>query len=117
MNCLQKINKLLENETRTIIFGVPREATENTVISLSIGDSDVCARSLGDKRRTDYVTVEINVYAADYNVGLGVLLSVRDEIENAVKSTVNIFFTNFVQSDYDERLNKHVLKSRYKIIE
>ncbi len=117
MNYLQKIEKLLESKNLTIVYGLPREINGDKAVSLSIGDSDESRHSLGDKRNTDYVTVNLNVYAADYNDGLDTLLEIREEIESAIKSTVNIFFLKFSESGYDERLEKHILKSQYKIIE
>lgn len=117
MNCLQKIDQLLEGKNLTIVYGTPRENIADTFIALGMGDGDIATRSLGDNRRADYITVNINVYASDYNVGLDTLLDVRNEIENAVKSTVNIIFVRYIESGYNEQLQKHILKSQYKIIE
>lgn len=117
MNYLQKIEKLLDGKDLTVLFGLPLEIDDALAVSLSIGDSDDAVRALGDGRGRDYVTVDLNVYASDYNAGLDTLLAVKREIENAYKSTLNIFFLKFSESGYDERLKKHVLKSKYKIIE
>lgn len=117
MNYLQKISNLLVNQDRNITFGLPVNNIADTFISLGIGESEDSSRVLGDKRRCDYITVNIDVYSFDYNEGFDTLLAVRAEIENAVKSTISIFFTGFAESGYDERLQKHVLKSKYKIIE
>ena len=66
MNYLQKIEKLLESKNLTMCR-LPRDINGDKAVSLSIGDSDESRHSLGDKRNTDYVTVNLNVYAADYN--------------------------------------------------
>ena len=113
MNNLQKIGGLLAKEGRTIVYGIPQTAETDNVISLSLGDGDDAVRSLRDKRGTMYTTV----YASDYSAGYDLLLEVQSEIESAVKSTVAIVFRRIIASEYDERLQKHILKSQYKIIE
>ena len=117
MNYLQKIEKLLESKALAIVYGIPLEIDGNLTVSLSLGESDEATRTLGDGRRADYAIVNICVYASDYNEGLNTLLDIREEIETAVKSTMNIYFSKFSESGYDERLSKHVLISQYKIIE
>ena len=86
-------------------------------VSLSVGESDDSVRSLYDKRGVEYTVLEADVYATDYISGYDLLLTVKSEIENAVKSTVRIIFKRFPASEYDERLQRHVLRSQYKIIE
>ncbi len=117
MNYLQKIEKLLEGKNLTVIYGKPVEIAEDTAVSLTLGDSDEAKRSLSDARRADYIAVNVNVYASDYNSGLDTLLEIKREIQSAVKSTMHIFFLKFFESDYDAQLKRHILKSQYKIIE
>lgn len=117
MNNLQKIGGLLAKEGRTIVYGIPQTVTADNIVSLSVGESDDSVRSLYDKRGVGYTVLEADVYATDYISGYDLLLTVKNEIENAVKSTVRIIFKRFPASEYDERLQRHVLRSQYKIIE
>ena len=117
MNSLEKINALITNGSRTIVYGKPVSVSVNTVISLSIGESDNATYSMGDLLAACYTTVDISVYATDYLVGYDTLLAVKNEIQAATKSTVKILFANFGESKYDADLQRHVLTSKYKIIE
>lgn len=117
MNNLQKISELLALEGRTIIYGKPTSAAEGNVIALSIGDGDNAVRTLGDGYAAMYTTVNIDVYCSDYSAGYDLLLAVRGEIQSALKSTVGIVFLRFLASEYDEQLERHVLKSQYRITE
>lgn len=117
MNNLQKINGLLAKDGRTIVYGVPAAVADDSVIAIGIGEGDAAVGSLRERGRIVYTTVDISVYAADYIAGYDLLLAVKNEIEAAVKSTVKIVFQRFCESKYNTELQKHVLKSQYKIIE
>lgn len=117
MNNLQKLSELLAKDGRTVVCGVPRSMTAENTVVLGIGDGDDARRSLGDKPGVRYTTVNVDVYAADYSAGYDLLLELRREIESAVKSTVAIVFKRFRTSEYNEQLQRNVLRSQYKIIE
>lgn len=117
MNNIQKIGGLLAKEGRTIVYGIPQSAETDNVIALWLGDGEESIRSLHDKRRAEYTVIETAVYASDYLSGYDLLLELKNEIGNAVKSTVAIMFMRILASEYDEKMQKHVLKAQYKIIE
>ena len=117
MNNLEKVQALLTGGSRTIVYGYPSGVTADPVISLSIAESDNAVYAMGDVLKSTYTTVDISVYATDYLAGYSLLLAIKSEIQSAVKSTVKILFTNFGESGYDTDLQRHVLTSKYKIIE
>lgn len=116
MNILEKIKNFLARENRNIVYGRPLSA-DDTVLSLSMGDSDDAELCLGDYGCISYQTVNIAVYTADYIRGYELLQAVKSEIEAAEKNTVKIAFKRYCESGYDAALEKHVLKSQYKIFE
>lgn len=116
MNILEKLKNYLADENRSIVFGKPQTA-DTDVLSLSMGDSDDAELSLGDDGCIMYQTLNVTVYAEDYLQGYDLLMAVRSEITSAEKNSVKIAFLRFCESDYDAALEKHVLKSRYKIFE
>ena len=117
MNNLEKVQALLANGSRTIVYGYPSGVTADPVISLSITDSDNAAYAMGDVLKSTYTTVDISVYATDYLTGYNLLLAIKSEIQTVVKSTVKIVFANFGELKYDSGLQRQVLTSKYKIIE
>ncbi len=116
MNILEKIKNFLANENRSVVYGRPLAADGN-VLSLSMGDSDDAELLLGGDECISYQTVNVTVYADDYLQGYDMLMAVRREIQTAEKNTVKIAFLRFCESNYDAALEKHVLKSQYKIFE
>lgn len=116
MNILEKLKNYLARDGVDVVCGRP-QTVGGTTLALSMGDGDDAELSLGDDGCIMYQTLNVTVYAEDYLQGYDLLMAVRSEITSAEKNSVKIAFLRFCESDYDAALEKHVLKSQYKIFE
>lgn len=117
MNNLEKISQLLLKPGRKIIYGEPVDGTEQNLVSLSIGESDLSKSVLGGHCSVEYTTIVIAVYADDYLDGYNEILAIKDEIESANDAAICIKFVQYGDSGYNAELGKHALKTYYKIID
>ena len=105
MNLLEKLKNYLARDGVDVVCGRP-QTVGGTTLALSMGDGDDAENMLGDVGCISYQTLDV-----------ALLLSVKQAITAAEKTTVKISFKRYCASSYDEKLGKHVLTSQYKIYE
>ena len=115
-NVLECIYNLI-NETsgRKVIYGTPKDETEDLIFAVSLGDGEDVRHFLGGAREAKPV-VNFMGYANKYIEGYLIFEQIKSEIASAGNKNNKILHKKDVASAYDKDLKKHVFTAQYKIL-